>query len=119
MHMWQPADTAIFAAMILVVMPPEPTSDAERPAMASISGVMCRTCSMNCAFGSLLGSAVYRPSTSDSSNQAVRARHLRDPRGEPVVVAVTDLGRGDGVVLVDDRQCTQSEQGRSVARAFR
>ena len=42
MHMWQPAATAIFAARILVVMPPEPSGEALRPAMASISGVMCR-----------------------------------------------------------------------------
>ncbi len=39
MHMWQPAETAIFAAMIFVAMPPEPTSDMDRPAIASISGV--------------------------------------------------------------------------------
>ena len=40
MHMWQPALTAMRAAVILVTMPPEPTSDLARPAMASISGVM-------------------------------------------------------------------------------
>ena len=31
--------------------------------------------------------------------------------GEAIVVAVANLGRGDRVILVDDRQCTQSEQG--------
>ncbi len=36
-------------------------------------------------------------------HQAVGARHLRDARGQPVVVAVADLGGGHGVVLVDDR----------------
>ena len=58
MHMWQPAETAIFAARILVVMPPDPTSEADRPAMASICGVTLSTRSMNSAAGSLLGSAV-------------------------------------------------------------
>ena len=58
MHMWQPACTAMRAAAILVAMPPVPTSDAERPAMASISGVICRTRSMNTAAGSRFGSAV-------------------------------------------------------------
>ena len=64
--MWQPAEIAIFAARIFVVIPPEPTSEAELPAMDSISGVICRTSRMNCALGSLFGSAVNNPSTSDS-----------------------------------------------------
>jgi hypothetical protein len=46
-------------------------------------------------------------------HEALGARHLRDPRGEPVVVPVPDLGRRDRVVLVDHRdraQCQQSVQ---------
>ena len=58
MHMWQPAETAMRAARILVVIPPEPTSEAERPPMASISGVILSTSPMKVAAGSLFGSAV-------------------------------------------------------------
>ena len=36
---------------------------------------------------------------------AFRARHGGDTRGEPVVVAVADLVGGDRVVLVDHRYC--------------
>ena len=43
-------------------------------------------------------------------HQAVRTRHLRDTGGETVVVAVADLGRGDRVVLVDDRDRAELEQ---------
>ena len=46
------------AAITLVAMPPRPTSEAESPAIASISGVISRTKGMNRAAGSLLGSAV-------------------------------------------------------------
>ena len=110
MHMWQPAETAIFAAMTLVVMPPEPTSDADAPAMDSISGVICRTSRMNCAFGSLFGSAVNNPSTSDSRIRQSAPGHLRDARRETVVVAVADFRSGHGVILVDHRERAQGEQ---------
>ena len=43
MHMWHPDATAMRAARILDVMPPEPTAEVERPAIASMSGVICRT----------------------------------------------------------------------------
>ena len=55
--------------MTLVAMPPEPTSDAEPPAIASISGVMRVTSGINVAAVSIVGSAVYRPSTSESSTR--------------------------------------------------
>ena len=52
--------------------------------------------------------------------QAIRARHLRDARRQPVVVAVADLGGGHRVVFVDDGQRTEFEQlATSVARALR
>ena len=43
-------------------------------------------------------------------HEAVGARHLRDARGKPVVVAVADLGGRHGVVLVDDRDRAELEQ---------
>ena len=43
-------------------------------------------------------------------HQAVRARHLRDPRRQAVVVAVADLGGRHRVVLVDHRQRIELEQ---------
>ena len=67
--MAQPAAVAIFAAAILVAMPPEPTADAEPPPMASISGVMSRISGMSRAVELRLGSAVYRPDTSDSNSR--------------------------------------------------
>jgi hypothetical protein len=69
MHMWQPAVTAMRAAAILVAMPPEPTAEADAPPIASISGVMWVTRSMKRASACLLGSAVYSPSTSESSTR--------------------------------------------------
>ena len=36
-------------------------------------------------------------------HQAIGARHLRHARGQPVVVAVANLGGRHGVVFVDDR----------------
>ena len=37
--------------------------------------------------------------------------HLGDPGGEAVVVAEADLGGGDGVVLIDDGDAAEGEQG--------
>ncbi len=56
--MWQPAASAMRPAMTLVIMPPEPTSVAEAPAMASISGVTAWTSGTSRAAGSRVGSAV-------------------------------------------------------------
>ena len=43
-------------------------------------------------------------------HQAIGARHLRDARRQPVVVAVADLGGRHRVVLVDDGHRAQGEQ---------
>jgi len=43
-------------------------------------------------------------------HQAVRARHLRDARGQAIIVAVADLGGGHRVVLVDHRQRAEREE---------
>ena len=47
--MLQPAPVAIFAASILVIMPPEPTPETGFPAMASIAGVISLTSARNVA----------------------------------------------------------------------
>ncbi len=43
-------------------------------------------------------------------HQQIGARHGGDAGGEPVVVAIANLGGGDGVVLVDHRHGAQIEQ---------
>ena len=43
-------------------------------------------------------------------HQQVGARHRGDAGGEAVVVAVADLGGGDGVVLVDDRHAAPFQE---------
>ncbi len=50
--------------------------------------------------------------------QAVCTRHLSDTGGKPVVIAITNLSRGYGVVLINDGHCAELEQCR-VARALR
>jgi hypothetical protein len=67
--MWQPAASAMRAAVTLVIMPPLPNSVAASPAMASISGVTAWTSATSFAAGSRVGSAVCRPSVSDSSSR--------------------------------------------------
>ncbi len=91
-------------------MPPDPTAEAERPAMASISGVTAVTRAMKRASGLRFGSAVNRPSTSESSTRQSARGHLRHAGAQAIIVAVADLGRGHRVVLVDDRQCPQGQQ---------
>ena len=44
-------------------------------------------------------------------HHAVRTRHLRNPGGQAIVVAVADLGGCHGVVLVNHRKRPQREQG--------
>ena len=116
-HMLQPAATAIFAASTLVAMPPEPTSDAEPPAIASISGVMRGTSGMKRR--RRVARRIGRVETVDvrQQHQAIGADHLRDARREPVVVAIADLGGRDRVVLVDDGDRAEPQQRRQrVAR---
>ena len=65
---------------------------------------------MNCASGSRVRIRGVKAVDIRQQHEAVRARHLRHARGQPVVVAVADLGGGDRVVLVDDRHRAQFEQ---------
>ena len=67
---------------------------------------------MNCAPGSRVGSAVYRPSTSDSSTRQSALTICATRAAEAVVVAVADLGGRDRVVLVDDRDRAEAQQRR-------
>ncbi len=110
MHMLQPAATAILPASTFVAMPPEPTSDAEPPAIASISGVMPVTSGMNLAVRVARWIGGVQTIDVGEQHEAVGARHLGDARREPVVVAVADLGGRHGVVLVDDRDRAELEQ---------
>ena len=95
--------------MTLVAMPPEPTSDAEPPAIASISGVMRVTSGMNVAAGSSSG----RPCTGRR-----RPRAARGSRRSPSAPRARRAGRcrrsgsrgGDRVVLVDHGDRAEPEQ---------
>ena len=44
-------------------------------------------------------------------HQHIRAHHLGDARGQPVIVAIADLVGRDGVILVDDRNRPDFQQG--------
>ena len=55
---WVPALVAIFAASILVRMPPRDSSDSAAPAIASMSAVTDSTTGINFAFGFAPGGAV-------------------------------------------------------------
>ena len=110
--MAQPAVVAIFAAAILVAMPPDPTADAEPPPMASISGVISRTSGISRAVGIAVRIGGVQAGDIRQQQQAIGADHLRHARREPIVVAVADFGGGHRVVLVDDRQRTEPQQLR-------
>src|SRR5258708_2957714 len=62
---WVPDVVAIFAASILVRMPPRDSSDSAAPAIASISEVTDSTIGTSFAFGLLAGRAISEPSISD------------------------------------------------------
>ena len=55
--MWVPPVVAIFAASILVRMPPRDSSDSAAPAIASISEVTVSTIGISLAFGLPAGGA--------------------------------------------------------------
>ncbi len=44
-------------------------------------------------------------------HQHVRFQHRSHARGQAVIVAITDLRRGDSIVLVDDRHGAERQQG--------
>ena len=109
-HMWQPAVTAIFAAAILVAMPPDPTAEAA----AAGHALDFRRDLLH--FGNELGGRIpgrigrVQPVDVGQQHQAIGAHHLRHPSGETIVVAVADLRSGDRVVLVDDGNGAELQQ---------
>ena len=80
--------------------------------MASISGVIFVTSGMKLASGFEVGIGRVQAVNVGEQHQAIGARHLRHARGQPIVVAVADLGRGNRVVLVDDRDRAETQQRR-------
>ena len=62
--------------------------------------------------GSLRWRGGVEPVDIRQQHQAVRLDHGGDAGRQPVVVAVADLGGGDGIVLVDDRHGAQRQQRR-------
>jgi hypothetical protein len=110
MAMAQPADVAIFAAAILVAMPPEPTGRGGSAAHGLDFGR--DLAHLGDQFRGGIAVRVGRVQARDigQQQQAVRAGHLRHARREPVVVAVTDLRGRHRVVLVDHRQRAELEQ---------
>ena len=107
-----PLWAARFAARIFVSMPPRPRLEPAPPAMASSSGVPASACSTSVAVGSCRGSAVNRPRLIGEDNQRVAFYEVRYQRAERVVVAEFDFVGDDGVVFIDDRHATQSQQGK-------
>ena len=111
MTMCVPAASAIFAASILVFMPPFDSSVPASPAIASISGVIAVTTSrMLAARVVAAGRRGVEPVDVGEQHQAVGAHHGGDARRQAVVVAVADLGGRDRVVLVDDGQRAERQQ---------
>ena len=51
------------------------------------------------------------PRLISQDDQAIRLDQIRDQRAQSVVVAQTDLVRGDGIVFIDDGHGAQFEQG--------
>ncbi len=73
------------------------------PAMASISRRDARHHGNVLGARALARRLVVEPVDVGEQHQEIGAHHGGDAGGEPVVVAVADLGGGDGVVLVDHR----------------
>jgi hypothetical protein len=79
--------------MILVVMPPDGlVLGGDRRDTADETGV-----------GIAVRIGAEQPLDIREQHQAVGGGHLRDARGQAVIVPVADLGRGHRIVLIDDR----------------
>ena len=96
--------------MILVVIPPEPTSEADCAGHGLDLGRDRADLFDELRHRVLVRIGAKQPFDVGQQDQAVGARHLRDARGQPVVVAVADFRRGNGVVLVDDRKGPERQQ---------
>ena len=106
----QPAPTAIRAASSLVRIPPEPWLEPGPPAMSqcsrlsSVTSSICRAVAVDARVGRV------EPVDVRQQHETFGADHLRDARGKPIVVAVAQLLRRDGVVLVHDGHRAVTEQ---------
>ena len=99
------------AAASLLTMPPVPTVEPAPPAMASISGVIASTVARWRAVGIAARVGGVEAVDVGEEDQGLGRGHHGDPGREPVIVAEADLARGHGVVLVDDRDHAQAQQG--------
>ena len=95
-----PDVVAIFAASILVNMPPRDNSDPAAPAMPSISEVTDSTIGISFALG-FRRARVIKPVDIGQQDQQIGARHGGDARGEAIIVAIADFVGRNRVVLVD------------------
>ena len=106
-----PAPVAIRAASTLVCMPPVPSPAGAGPAdrgRRSRSASAAHVGDQPAPGGARVG--VVEPVDVGEQHQQVGVHEVGDQGGEPVVVAEPDLGGGDRVVLVDDRQHAELEQ---------
>ncbi len=112
-----PAAVAIFAATIFDSIPPRLTSETGPFAIASISGVIDSHLRDVLRGGIALRIGGVKSVDIGEQNQAIRFHHAGDARGQPIVVAETNLGRGHGVVFVDHRHgAEREERAQSFAR---
>ena len=118
MTIWQPAERAILAASIFVIIPPEPTPEMGFPAMASTSGVISLSSAMNVA-PFWFGGAEYRPSISDSrtNTSADIIEATRAPKRSLSPKRISDVATVSFSLITGTAPCASSVE--SVARAFR
>ena len=105
-----PDHAAILAACSLLAIPPLPRLVPAPPATASSAASTSTISSISDASSSRRGSAVNNPAVSVQHEQQLRADEVRDECREAIVVAISDLVIGDGVVLVDHGDDTELEQ---------
>ena len=110
--MAHPAAVAVRAAITLVFMPPFDSPDPASPAIASISGVIASISGKVPRVRVGLRVGGVKPVHVGQEHADIGARHERDLRRQPVIVAITDLIRGDCVVFVDNRNRTAPQEGR-------
>ena len=97
-------------ARSLLRIPPEPKGERLPPALSRMSVSIAGTVVSSAAAGSLLGSEEYRPSTTVSKISSGACNRLVTHRGQVIVIAETDLGHADGVVLIDNGKTTILEK---------
>ncbi len=110
-----PDHDAIRAAVSLLAIPPLPRPLPPGPAEMASSGSSAATRGISVGVGVTARVGGVEAVHVGQQHEHVGAHAVGDERGDPVVVAVTDLVVGDGVVLVDDRHDAEFEQpGRAL-----